>query len=351
MGIIAATFRGLALTAALVALTSAAGAGPAAPQFSEPFTPVDAAAEASAMGPGVNLLGYDPVWRDPGKARFMPGHFRIIRQAGFKNVRVVLQAFDFIGADGKLDAQWLATLDGFVKAALDAGLIVVLDEHNFQFCAKDAATCRVKLNAFWTEIAARYKDAPNRLVFEILNEPHGALTPELWNRQLAETLSIIRASNPTRNVVIGPAMWNTLDVLPLLQLPEADRHIIVTFHYYKPMEFTHQGAAWAGPQYANLSGVTWGTPEEQKILSQQFDLVKTWSLAHDRPIYLGEFGAYDKAAMSERAKWTTAVRQAAEVRGFAFAWWQFDGDFVLWDHAKPGWVEPILNALIAPKQQ
>jgi endoglucanase len=40
------------------------------------------------------------------------------------------------------------------------------------------------------------------------------------------------------------------------------------------------------------------------------------------------------------------VVRAAELRGFSWAWWQFDGDFVLWDFSKPGWVEPILNALI-----
>ena len=347
-----AVLKGTAFAAILIGVTGCqsvpAVEQSSAPLFGEAFTPVDAAAQNAAMGAGVNVLGYDPVWREPGNARFVPEHFRIIREAGFKNVRVVLQSFDFIDRAGKLDPRWLATLDGFVKAALDQGLTVILDEHDFNLCAEDPGVCRTKVNAFWTQIAPHYKDAPNRLIFELLNEPHGAVTDEMWNTMLAETLAVVRATNPTRNVIIGPGHWNSLKSLPLLQLPQADRHIIVTFHYYTPMEFTHQGAAFIGPPIANRVGVTWGTPVEVKLLNDEFDEVKAWSVAQDRPIFLGEFGVYDRAEMRQRVNWAGTVARAAEGRGFSWAWWQFDPDFVLWDFAKPGWVEPILNALIPP---
>lgn len=337
----------LSALSAFVGLAGLAFAAP--PVFTEPFTPIDAAAQNAAMGGGVNVLGYDPGWSDASQWRFDAKYFQIIRNGGFKHVRIVLQLFRFEDADGKLNPKTLDQLDAFVKAALDAGLIVILDEHDFEFCAKDAASCGAKLNAFWQQIAPRYKDAPNRLIFEVLNEPHGALTPELWNKQLVDTLAIIRATNPTRNVIVGPANWNGLDSLPTLQLPETDRHIIATFHYYLPMEFTHQGAPWADPKITALSGITWGTPAEYKFLADKFDQAKAWSVAHDRPLYLGEFGPYEKAAMSDRVKWTIAVREAAEARGFSWAWWQWDGDFVLWDYSKPGWVEPIYQALVPPK--
>ena len=214
------------------------------PTFAEPFAPIDAAQQNAEMGRGVNVLGYDPVWTDPAKARFTPGHFKIIRDGGFSTVRIVLQSFEHMDGDNRLDPQWLATLDTMVKAAVDDGLNVILDEHDFTVCGKDAAGCRVKLNAFWSQIAPRYKDAPNKVMFEILNEPNGVMTPDLWNTLLHESLAIIRTTNPTRNVVIGPGYWNGLEQLPALNLPEDDRHIIVTFHYYHPMEFTHQGASW-----------------------------------------------------------------------------------------------------------
>jgi endoglucanase len=342
--------QGLAIASLLVAFLAPAAAAepPPAPVFSERFTPIDADAEAAAMGPGVNVLGYDPGWHNPLRWRFMPEHFRAIRAAGFRHVRIVLQAFAFMDEAGTLDPKWLAQLDVFVKAALDAGLIVVLDEHDFTRCAADANACRTKLFAFWRQMAPRYAAAPNRLMFELLNEPHGALTAPLWNSLLADTLALVRTTNPDRNVVIGPSQWNGLGALPLLELPEADRHIIVTFHYYLPMEFTHQGAGFVGPPISTHTGVTWGTPAELQTLTDNFNKVQAWSAAHRRPIYLGEFGVYDSAAMNERVKWTTAMRSAAETRGFAFAWWQFDSDFVLWDFSKPGWVTPLLNALLPP---
>jgi len=320
---------------------------PTVPTFSQPFAPIDAAAQNAAMERGVNVLGYDPVWTDPAKARFEPGHFKIIRDGGFKTVRVVLQAFDHMDGSNQLYPHWLGTLDKMVAAAVGEGLNVILDEHDFEKCSKDAVDCKVKLNAFWSQIAPRYKDAPNNVMFEILNEPHGALTPELWNAQLVETLAIIRATNPTRNVVIGPGNWNGLEQLPKLDLPADDQHIIVTFHYYHPMEFTHQGASWV-EFTKNLSGVTWGSQADYALLNKELDQVKDWSVAHSRPIFMGEFGAYENGAMADRVKWTSAVARAAEARKFSWAYWYFDGGFTVYDIDRQAWVKPIKDALIPP---
>jgi endoglucanase len=340
------------LVLALGALYGCAGtpepSAPPAATFTQGFVPIDAADQVAEMKRGVNVLGYDPVWNDPSKARFTPRHFTVIHDAGFSTVRVVLQSFDHMDDEGRLDPQWLATLDTMVHAALDAGLTVILDEHDYNKCGDDLDGCRVKLHAFWSQIAPRYKDAPNRVIFEMLNEPHGVLTPEAWNTLLAETLATIRASNPTRNIVIGPSHWNGLEDLPLLQLPADDRHIIVTFHYYHPMTFTHQGANWVSPDIQNLSNVPWGSADEVALLGKELDTVKAWSEANHRPILLGEFGAYDKAPMQYRAIWDAAVARGAEARGFAWTYWQFDPDFKLYDFDKDQFVEPILNALIPP---
>ncbi len=61
---------------------------------------------------------------------------------------------------------------------------------------------------------------------------------------------------------------------------------------------------------------------------------------------LGEFGAYDKAPMDSRVRWTGTVARAAEARGFAYAYWQFSSDFLLYDFSRQGWVEPILRAVV-----
>ena len=67
---------------------------------------------------------------------------------------------------------------------------------------------------------------------------------------------------------------------------------------------------------------------------------------HDRPILLGEFGAYDKAPQEDRIKYTAAVARAAEKRGWAFTYWQFDSNFIVYDIDKDAWNTPIYKALV-----
>jgi endoglucanase len=203
--------------------------------------------------------------------------------------------------------------------------------------------------AFWEQVAGQFAHAPDDVLFEILNEPNGQLTSARWNGLLKEALAVIRRTNPTRNVVIGPASWNSINSLASLELPPEDRHIVVTVHYYSPMEFTHQGARW-NRATANLSGVTWGTDSERQRLREDLARVQQWSTAQHRPILLGEFGAYEKGDLESRVRYTAAVARTAESLGWAWAYWQFDGDFIVFDMAKDDWVQPIWKALVPPVQ-
>jgi len=313
----------------------------------QPFTPIDPYAQVAEMKGGVNVWVDELRPDEPPHAPFVPSrHFKIIRDGGFSTVRLVLATFDHMDGSLKLDAQYLARIDEFVTAALDAGLTVIVDEHDYGLCGMDLILCRAKLNAFWSQVAPRYRDMPNRLIFEMLNEPHQALTAEAWNKQLVETLAVIRASNPTRNVIIGPGNWNGIEFLPKLVLPADDRHIIATFHYYHPMEFTHQGAVWV-PQFDKL-GVTWGTKADHALLDRELDEVKAWSEANRRPMFLGEFGALETGALPDRLRYLDAVARAAETRGFSWAAWQLTGNFIVYDIDSDRWIEPVLHALIPP---
>ncbi len=143
-------------------------------------------------------------------------HFKTIKDGGFAAVRLNLHAFSHMDAGNQLDPAWLKTLDQAVEAAL-AKLTVILDEHDFNVCGEDPAACKPKLTAFWKQIAARYKDAPDGVVFELLNEPCKQLTDDVWNAWVAELLPVVRATNPTRNVIVGPAFWNNISHLPQLE--------------------------------------------------------------------------------------------------------------------------------------
>lgn len=331
-------FQAHAGALAACALLSALAATPAAAREISPEQ------QLRAMTRGINVLGYDPLWKDPATARFQMRHFKTIKDGGFDAVRLNLHAFSHMDADNRLDPAWLKTLDQVVQAALAQKLTVIVDEHDFNACGEDPVACKPKLVAFWKQIGEHYKDAPDRVVFELLNEPNKGLTDALWNSWVAELLPVVRATNPTRNVVVGPAFWNNIGHLDQLELPRGDRHLIATVHYYLPMEFTHQGASWnpATPK----TGVTWGTDAERLRMKADFDGVQAWAKAHDRPMLLGEFGAYDKGDMASRAAYTAAAAREAEARGWAWAYWQFDSDFIAYDLKKDAWVAPIHGALV-----
>ena len=324
------------LAAAAFALAaSTAGAKGASTMFEAPFHR------------GVNVLGYDPYWTHTTDRRFEWRHFTEIRTAGFDFVRVNLQAFSHMDERNQLDPVWLAKLDDVVREAQKAGLGLILDEHDFNKCSTDVAACRTQLTAFWQQVAPRYATAPRNVAFELLNEPHDALNGEPWNALLADVLAVVRKTNPTRIVVVGPTHWNSLNDLSDLKLP-ADPNLLLTYHYYEPFHFTHQGATWAGEEVKGLHGITWGTAADHAAMASDFDKVWAWASANQRPVLLGEFGAFDRSGtpVEQRAGYTAAARCEAERRGFGWAYWQFEGDFIAWDMKANAWVPQIRQALI-----
>ena len=309
----------------------------------------DAAAQNQRLGRGVNIIGYDPLWKSPAKARFQERHFALIKQAGFSHVRINLHPFrdTKMGPDHKLSDAWLATLDWAVQQALANGCWSSWISTSSMPWARIPKRTRIVSLAFWRQVAERYKGQPSEVLFEILNEPNKKLTPEMWNQWLREALAIIRQTNPKRTVVIGPASWYSINLLEKLELPEDDRQIIASVHYYNPFAFTHQGAPWTGNK--DKVGVPWnGTEAEQQAIVRDFDKAQTWARQHNRPLYLGEFGAYDKGDMASRVRWTSFVARSAEKLGWSWGYWQFDGDFIVYDMKNQNWVEPIRDALIPP---
>jgi len=299
------------------------------------------------LGRGVNILGYDPIWRSRERGRFQAEYFHKLKEAGFNSVRINLHPFRQMDATNgwAVKPSWFEVLDWAVNEAQKQGMAVILDLHEFNALGNDAAGNKEKFLAFWRQAAAHYQSAPATVFFEVLNEPFGKLTPELWNEYFGEALAVIRKTNPTRAVIVGPGQWNQIDRLAELKLPESDRNLIVTVHFYEPFAFTHQGASWTDRK--DKLGFDWnGTSEELAALNRAFDKADAWAKTSRRPLFLGEFGAYDRGPMDSRARWTAAVARGAEARGWSWAYWQFDSDFVLYDVKRGDWVAPVLGALI-----
>ena len=310
--------------------------------------PVNAFEQNKKLGRGVNIIGYDPIWTSRADGRFQAAHFRKIREAGFDHVRVNLHPFKSMGEAPAylLPDAWFATLDWVVEEALRNDLLVILDMHEFNAMAADPVGLKPMFLAVWKQLSAHCKGLPETVLFELLNEPNALITVDLWNEYLIEPLAIIRENHPDRTVIIGPAFWNGIDYLHKLVLPQDDPNIIVTVHYYHPMPFTHQGAPWSA-ENKDISGIRYLASEADiQRMRNDFDGVQAWAAANNRPIYLGEFGAYEKADMPSRVRYTETVAREAERQGWSWGYWQFDSDFIVYDIDRDVWVAPILRALI-----
>jgi|GEM_PF-1093339 len=85
-----------------------------------------------------------------------------------------------------------------------------------------------------------------------------------------------------------------------------------------------------------------------QAIESAFDKAAAWGQANDRPIHVGEFGAYSAngvADLNERATWTETVRLAGESRGFSMSYWEFGAGFGVYDLSTQTWVQPLLDAL------
>jgi len=235
-------------------------------------------------------------------------------------------------------------VDEVVGWALNRDLTVILDFHNYEELM--AEPNGEQFTFIWYQITEHYKDYPPQVIFELLNEPHGQIDADLWNEYITTAVQVIRETNSTRDIVVGPVNWNAYDSLSTLDVPD-DPHIVVTFHYYEPFQFTHQGAEWVDGSSPWL-GTTWDATDEQKgEVITNFDLVAEWSKRHGNVrILLGEFGAYSKAPQDSRVRWTEFVRGEAERHGFAWAYWEFGSSFGVYDPDAKAWREDLLKALI-----
>jgi len=269
-------------------------------------------------------------------------------KAGFTAIRLPIR-WDAQAADKPpyaIDPEFFARIDGVVKLALQHQLAIVLDMHHYTAMMSEPEAERARFLGLWKQVAERYRDAPATVIFEVLNEPHAKLTQAKWNDALAAVLPVIRATNPHRTLIVGGSEWNNRKMLETLALPKEDRNLIATFHYYEPMAVTHQGAEWVAGAAA-WAGTTWrGRPSELRELREAFDAVAEWAKREQRPVYLGEFGAYSKADAASRIAWTRAVREHAEARGFAWAYWELAAGFGVLEPRALTWREPLLRTLL-----
>lgn len=301
------------------------------------------------LGRGVNLgnaleANYEGEWG----LVLQEAYFQLIAEAGFTSIRVPIRWSAHADAQPPyaIEEKFLQRIDWVIEQALANNLLVVINMHHYDEIMQDPDAHRARFLGIWQALAAHFQAQPPEVLFELLNEPNTNLLPYRWNALVKEAIATIRATNPTRALIIGPTGWNNVNDLVNLELPAEDRNLIVTFHLYEPFRFTHQGAEWVAGSDPWL-GTTWeGSTAEQRQLLTLFDKATTWAEKRQRPLFLGEFGAYSKADLPSRVRWTAFVARTAEERGISWAYWEFGAGFGVYDRSRQAWNEELLRALI-----
>lgn len=342
---------------------------------------VDPFAQAKRLGRGINLGDAleAPQEGDWGVV-LQEEYFQLIRKAGFDTVRVPIRwsAHALAEPPYTVDEAFAERVDWVIEKGLKQGLNVVIDMHHYDEILVDPDNHTERWIALWKQIAARYRDRPDKLYLEPLNEPYDQLTPAKWNDLLEKVIAAIRQLDGVHTLIIDAPEWAGIGALPELRIPETEQNVICSFHFYEPYLFTHQGAEWMDSLFGTI-GVQWPGPPKTALdplpAARSVDWANEWfrdynTLPYEknpagpqpiiealdsaveygkklgRPLWLGEFGAYNKADMQSRVNWTTFVRQEAEKRGLSWAYWEFAAGFGVYDKDARQWNEELLRSLV-----
>lgn len=349
----------------------------------------------SQMGTGINLgnilsAPYEGNWAAPLTEEYIDNVYRL----GFKHVRIPIR-FDnqttpfssvtytdsfgnYIGSPSNytVNATYLDRIEQIIDWCLTRNLIVIIDVHGdhwfwetFDSTSSYYATGNNRLaridrfKAIWRDIAVRFQNKPDTVLFEIMNEPFFSMSAAEVIDINTQMLTVIRATNPHRNVIVTGGGLNSYQAP--LQLSDAflqsDNNLIVTFHYYQPFSFTSSASA-------TYTDNDWGTASDINNMETHFNAVQTWANSKNVAIYLGEFGADNENGFNystntygtnggpdvqSRYLYHYHIAKAARDRGFALSVWDAgeEAGKTLYLNSSQNWVKDVRNAVLGSSCQ
>jgi len=245
-------------------------------------------------------------------------------------------------------------LDIVVDWAEKYEIYIIIDNHSFDpVKGIDDDIDRI-LIPIWTQMAQRYKNRSDYVIYEILNEPHG-ISDARWGEVQGMVIQAIRRIDQRHAIIVGGTEYNSIGKLSTIPR-YTDTNLIYTFHFYDPYLFTHQGANWGGPPLLTpLAGVPFpadrrrmpripaalmGTWVESSLnysyandatyskLSSSLDRAVAFSRERDVPVFCGEFGVLmNNSRPEDRVRWYTFVADALDKRNISRASWDYYGGF------------------------
>lgn len=130
-----------------------------------------------------NEMDYETAWCG---AKTTEKLIKEIASVGFSTIRIPVSWHNHVDSDFNISKQWADRVQEVVDWSLDAGLKVILNVHHdvekgaYYPGSGEYKSAEKYITAVWKQIAGRYKDYDDRLIFEIINEPRAVGTNYEW---------------------------------------------------------------------------------------------------------------------------------------------------------------------------
>lgn len=301
--------------------------------------------------PEAGIDEYEMGWGNP---RIIREHFTAIYRAGFETVRIPVSWEEHIDENGTIQNEFMDRVQEVVNMALECKLYVIINTHheewlNLSFDNREKV--KQHFSVVWKQIATRFQDYSERLIFEGLNEPRLRESTYEWNEGTPELRSFVNelngifirtvrgtmGNNRNRYLMISPYCNRVHeDSLKDLIVPD-DERIIISVHLYQPSKFCHETDGFG----------TWNPDEEEwSKINKSFALLYEYFLSKKIPVVITEFGCADKSNIQDRIRWTEDITKLCHAFHIPYIWWDNGSSFRLLDRQTCGWVYPgIVQAL------
>lgn len=290
---------------------------------------------------GKSVSDYETAWGNPVTTHEMIDG---IKDAGFKTVRIPVAWSNLMAADYTINQNLLARVKEVVDYCTDNDMYAIVNIHWdggwFENFATSYDESMRKYTSVWTQISNYFKDYPNNLIFESLNEE--GCWDSIWNRYSGTTgenkirayntlnninqkfVDIVRASggsNSTRCLLIaGYATDVDLTCDDHFRMPNdpVDDKLMISVHYYTPSTFTilTEDASWG------KCARTWGTEAEINQVTTDFRKMKSKFADRGVPVIVGEYStALQNKERESVVRYISTVCKTAYDMGFCPVFW------------------------------
>ena len=271
-------------------------------------------------------LGSETAWGNPKTTKAM---IDAVKNAGFNTVRIPTSWGKHMDKDGKVDSAWMDRVQEVVDYAYDNGMYVILNSHHdnewLKLTEAEEKETTKKYAYLWKQIAERFADYDEKLIFEGRNEPRTIGSAKEWtggtpsereviNRMYEAFVDAVRnagGNNKTRYLIVAPyAASSSYEPMAALKIPDDDR-IIVAIHAYIPYMAAFDGNL-------NNNTLTESGKKEIDTLLNNIDKLFT---SKGIPVIIDEFGSVNKNNTDERIKMAEYFVSEAGKQGIPLVWW------------------------------